>query len=222
MLLHVEGEVPFGDCLRWWIERSRESRGQPIQHVSHHFDRPYLAWETVRLARNPYFAQGTGFEGYFVGLCSSPDEALTQVLDVGRRALASINRLYRFEANYRRLLLRTLHGEASDLRAIAEWSVELGAILGILRCNVYRSPQAEYFRRETYQLLEGLPPIRYEDDRHAVRQAYEIRALDGEPFQRLLVEPRQLSTGDQEAWAVAAALGRFGHPLIREAAAAQR
>lgn len=212
----VEGGVPFSDTLMWWLEELRLRSGVPIPQRSHRFDRPYLAWESVRLVRNPYFENGTGFEGYWIGQAASAEEALDGLLCVGRDALESQTRLYRYQDRFRRRLLKTLHGESADLDALAEWSVTLGAILARLRCNIQRSPQADTFRRETYRQIEGLPPIQYREVGRDLQQVYEIRDGEHPDRPRLYIDPRQLRTADQEAWKVASSLGKFGHPLVRE------
>lgn len=211
----IEGEVPFGDYLLWWLERHHPNAINPVSQLSHQFDRRYLAWETVRLARNPFFENGTGFEGYWVGDASSAEEALDRLLRIGREALDSQARLYRYQYGFRRKLMKTLFGESSDLDALAEWSVMLGALLGRLRCNIHRYPQADAFRRETYRQVEGLPPIRYHEEGDDLQQAYEIRDADHPEQPRLVIDPQHLRTTDQEAWKVATELGKFGHPLVR-------
>ncbi|MCB0025894.1 MAG: hypothetical protein M9936_12515 [Caldilinea sp.] len=212
----VESEVPFGDALLWWIDHLHDDHGLLVSQLSHEFDRSYLAWETVRLSRNPFFSNGTGFEGYWVGLCQSSDAALDQLLQLGRGALESQARLFRYREGYRRRLARALQGEGSDLEAMAEWSIELGAILGRLRCNLYKNPQAGTFRHETYRQVEGLPPIAYREEQDDLQQMYEVRDADNPAQPLLYVDPNHLRTTDQEAWDVVASLGKFGHPLVRE------
>lgn len=212
----VESEVPFGDALLWWIDHLRDDHGLPVSQLSHQFDRPYLAWETVRLSRNPFFSNGTGFEGYWVGLCQSPDAALDQLILIGRSTLESQQRLFRYQQSYRRRLFKALQGEGGDLEAMAEWSIELGAILGRLRCNLYRNSQADTFRHETYRQVEGLPPIAYHEEHDDLQQMYEVRDADNPGRPLLQIDPQHLRTTDQEAWEVVEALGKFGHPLVRE------
>jgi hypothetical protein len=216
VMKHVEGEVPFGDYLLWLLENSQLRAASAIALLPHQFDQRYLAWETVRLARNPFFENGTGFEGYWVGQSASAEETLQRLLDIGRDALESQARLYRYQYRFRQQLMKTLHGESADPATLAEWSNTLGAILGRLRCNIYRNPLADSFRRETYRQVEGLPPIRYHEVGEDLQQVYEIRDADHPPQPRLVVDPNHLRTTDQEAWQVAAALGKFGHPLVRE------
>lgn len=212
----VESEVPFGDALLWWIDHLREDHGLPVPQLSHKFDRSYLAWETVRLSRNPFFCNGTGFEGYWVGLCQSPGAALDQLLQMGRATLESQARLFRYRGNYRRRLLKALQGEGSDIEAMAEWSIELGAVLSRLRCNLYKDSRAGIFRTETYRQIEGLPAIACYENHEDLQQVYAVCDRD-DPAQPLLyVDPNHLRVTDQEAWEVVKALGKFGHPLVRE------
>ncbi|WP_298983599.1 hypothetical protein [Caldilinea sp.] len=212
----IEGEVPFGQMLLWWLEELQNEKGIPVAQLSHRFDRPYLAWESVRLARNPFFAKGTGFEGYLVGRAGSAEEALDYLLALGRQTLDSQTRLYRYQPGFRRRLMRTLRGERADLEALREWAVTLGALLARLRAEMRRSPQAEAFRHETYRQVEGLPPIQYLEEGDDLKQVYEIRDAEHPSAPPVYVDPNHLRSTDQEAWQVAAKIGKFGHPLVRE------
>jgi hypothetical protein len=218
----IEGEVPFGDALSWWIDHLHDDHGLAVPQLSHEFDRSYLAWETVRLSRNPFFSNGTGFEGYWVGLCESPDTALDQLILIGRATLESQRRLFRYQLGFRRRLLRALQGDGSNLDAMAEWSIELGAILGRLRCNLRKNVEAGAFRHETYHQVEGLPPITYHEEHDDLQQVYEVRDADNPQQPLLHIDPNHLRTTDQEAWEVVASLGKFGHPLIREVLSKRR
>lgn len=222
VMKRVEGEVPFGDYLLWWLEAGQPRAIFPVSQLSHQFDHRYLAWESVRLARNPFFENGTGFEGYWIGEVGSAEDALDRLLRIGRDALDSQARLYRYQYGFRHKLMQTLFEEGVDLDALAEWSITLGALLGRLRCNIHHNPQADAFRRETYRQVEGLPPIHYREVGDELEQAYEIRDADHPDQPRLLVDSNHLRATDQEAWRVAAALGKFGHPLVREVLRAKR
>lgn len=212
----IEGDVPFGDMLALWLEELQFRRGASISQVSHRFDRPYLAWESVRLVRNPYFEKGTGLEGYWIGQATSSEEVFDGLLHIGRDVLNSQVHLYRYQPNFRRRLMRALRGESIDFKVLTEWSVVLGAMLGRLRCNVHRNPVADTFRRETYRQVEGLPLIQYQEVGNDLRQVYELRDGEHPDGQRLYVDPNLLSTTDLEAWQIAASIGKFGHPLVRE------
>src|SRR5262249_11050633 len=125
------------------------------------FERQYLAWETVRQGGNPFFENGTGFEGYFIGCCHAPSEALTQLLSLGHQILTNISRLHRFEYQFQSRLHKTLMGELEDLRAMSEWSDEFGATLARLRCKVLCNKDAQRFQSATKQIVDRLPPITY-------------------------------------------------------------
>lgn len=212
----IEGEVPFGQILLWWLDELQNEKGIPVTELSHRFDRPYLAWESVRLVRNPFFNKGTGFEGYLVGRISSAEEALDYLLALGHQTLDSQTRLYRHQYGFRRRLMQTLRGERADLDTLREWSVTLGALLARLRAEMHRSPQAEAFRHETYRQVEGLPPIRYLEEGNELKQVYEIRDAEHPSSPPLYIDLNHLRSTDQEAWQVAAEIGKFGHPLVRE------
>lgn len=212
----VEGEVPYGEYLLWLLERNQALSHGPVTGLSHQFDHRYLAWESVRLVRNPFFENGTGFEGYWVGVAGSAEEALDRLLRIGREALDSQARLYHYQDGFRRQLMKTLRGESANLDALVEWSIVLGAMLARLRCNIYGNMEGDTFRRETYRQVEGLPPIQYYEVGDELEQEYEIRDAENPSRPRLYVDPNHLRTNDREAWEVASALGKFGHPVVRE------
>jgi hypothetical protein len=211
----IEGEVPFGDSLWWWLVQLAPDDSSRRVEEARRFDRPYLAWESVRLVRNPYFVKGTGFEGYWVGQSRSAEEVLDELLQIGQFTLDSHLRLYRYQPRFRHRLTQALYEEEVDRKSLQEWSNTLGALLARLRCNVYRSTPADLFRRETYRQVEGLPPIRYRKLSGDFHQIYEIRDADSPTAARLQVDPQQLPPHHRDAWAVAEAIGKFGHPLVR-------
>lgn len=216
----VQSEVPFGAIIRSWLP-CRAYRLDDFVDSSRAYDSRYLAWETVRKARNPFFVNGTGFEGYLVGQCNSPEEALNTILSVCQGSLERIARLYRYNWEFRSRLFKVLRREHGDSKAIAEWSAQLGAILGLLRCNVYRTPAAQQFQTQTYLLTTQLPPIDYIDHGGHLDQRYMLICDNGEHFVKVRVEPGILKPSQEDAWMVAEHIGEFGHPLIREYLALQ-
>ncbi|MCC7449736.1 MAG: hypothetical protein IT324_20115 [Anaerolineae bacterium] len=214
--LKVDSVVPFSDRIYWRLYLNNRQSPARLLEESHQYDYPYLAWETVRKRRNPFFEQGTGFEGYFVGICHSPDEMLARILSISRGMLVSIARLYRYEYSFQSKLRKTLNGESSDPKAMAEWSAQLGATLARLRCNLLHNQNADAFRDETYRIVSGLPPIDYHATDHALRQVYCVDTLHVPNTVKIIVNLQQLPDADQEAWQVAQAIGKFGHPLVRE------
>ncbi len=214
--LKIDTEVPFGDSIYYRLSIPQEQSSSILLAQSHQFDRSYLAWEIVRKTRNPYFLKGTGLEGYFIGICQSPEDTLRQILQVSQQVLTSIIRLYRYQYTFRTKLLKTLTGEGADLKAMSEWSAQLGYVLAKLRCNLFNNRQAEAFRTETYQVVKTLPPIDYRKGDHVVRQIYTIDSFDVTDVPRIIVSVDTLNPPDQDAWLVAESIGKFGHPLVRE------
>jgi hypothetical protein len=185
--------------------------------VSHgQIEKQYLAWETVRLQTNPYFIKGTGFEGYFVGVCPNPEAALEAILATNQGILDAIARFYRYDYGLRTRLMRTLMRESSDPKAIHIWSAYLGAALGRLRCQVSTSKEAVLFQTRTYRIVGSLPPISYQETQQDVRQLYAVGADEIKPVGRLAITVGALNPGQQEAWLVAQRIGEFGHPLVRK------
>jgi hypothetical protein len=214
-MLTVQCEVPCGSLVHSWLH-VHEMPFRPFVERSRQFERAYLAWETVRKVRNPFFTEGTGFEGYYVGLCHSTEEMLDMLLHMGRQMLASNVRLYPHQHRFRSRLMKTLSGEVEDLDAIAVWADLLGATLGRLRCNVYTNQETYRFQNETYWSVNRLPLMQYEQSDCRLEQSYRLAQFRVCTNSRLPLQLNLLNSSDYDAGLVVSAIGRFGHPLIRE------
>jgi hypothetical protein len=213
--MEINKEVPFGDWIQFRLRLTHEQRLDNLIELSKVYERHYLAWESVRKGGNPYFENGTGFEGYFVGACASPDEALEKMLTIGQKMLTNILHLHRFDGLFRSRLLKLLTDEQIDSRAMAEWSVELGAQLARLRSNLLYNRQANTFQTETYLAVGGLPQIEYVEDDHTINQHYII-ACRKVRHPRIVVYPEVLNSTERDAWLIMQSVGKLGHPLVRQ------
>lgn len=213
-LLKIENQVPYGAPIYGWIHVD-DIPLDTVVKPSRQYERPFLAWETVRKIRNPFFDNGTGFEGYFVGFCQSSDEALAKLLNVCQDMLLNVNRLHRMDYTFRSRLMKTLTGESCDYKAMYEWSAQLGAALAKLRCNVRQNRRTERFQTETYYIVNRLPMIAYHEEDRTIEQQYMIGFCTA-PGSRAHITFQSLKPSDQDAWLVAQLIGRFGHPLVRQ------
>ncbi|MBI1278657.1 MAG: hypothetical protein GC179_11070 [Anaerolineaceae bacterium] len=217
---NVEKPVPFGQSL--FVQFGIHDIHPNDLSTKSHIERSYLAWETVRKKTNPYFEEGTGFEGYLVGTCPDSDAALQAILKASQHLLDAIARLYHFESYFRSRLMRTLDGEIDDPESIHIWSAYLGAELGRLRVRIPHNKAAILFQNQTYQIVTLLPPITYRPVESGVIQNYGVGYVDNavmvvSPNQpRITVKEKMLNSSQQTAWMVAKNIGRFGHPLVRQ------
>ncbi|MGQ9908951.1 MAG: hypothetical protein ACUVS2_08960 [Candidatus Flexifilum sp.] len=209
----IENTLPFSEMIYACLCLHQADLAEIVRHDR--IERHYLAWETVRKQTNPFFETGTGFEGYLIGQCATPEAALDEVLIIGQRILDAIQRLYRFEYGLRARLMQTLLRERSDYDLAALWADYLGAELGRLRAQIVNREAARRFRTTMYQIVESLPPMHYEQVGDRVVQRYVIGANGRPPADRLAVTLSLLKPGQQDAWLVAEHIGQFGHPLIR-------
>lgn len=214
-MTQTETEIPFSDPIYGWYRLIYGQSLESLINLSDRYERQYLAWEEVRKGRNPYFENGTGFEGYFVGMCTSPEEALSRILKIGQSMLTNLCNLHRYEARFQSRLLKVLTEDVIDITAMSEWSIELGAMLARLRCNLFQNRKAAAFQIETYQIVRYLPPIKYVEYANQIRQHYEL-TYRRSASSRLVVQSSQLTDADQNAWRVVQSIGKFGHPLVRE------
>jgi hypothetical protein len=212
--LRISNQVPFSQSIYCWLALSPAGL-PPLVQASHQYDFHYLAWQTVRKERNPYFVNGTGFEGYFVGTCTTSDEALARILAIGESMLKSIAVRNRYQYRFRSKLMKTLVGEQCDIGTLYEWNALFGAALARLRCQAMQEHRAVAFREETYRLVGQQPEIHYLKRTGVLEQEYYVAHDPSVGDHRLLVTSGGLTAQDQDAWLVAQSVGRFGHPLVR-------
>lgn len=212
--LEINSQVPFAAPIYWRIQLSSLELDHLVK-LSRQYETPYLAWETVRRARNPFFENGTGFEGYFIGFCHSPDEALAAIVRTGQEILDRIWRLHGKDYRFKSRMMKTLSADESDRRTMHEWSAQLGATLGRLRCNIRQNHAATAFQEETYRTVYRLPMIVYEEYDATIEQRYLIGSARASGS-RVRIGLTDLKPSDQDAWRVAQYIGRFGHPLVRQ------
>src|SRR5690349_9333201 len=125
----IDSHVPFGSQIYCWLHHSQCTNFDTLlQHANRYEDR-YLAWEQVRSGTNPFFEIGTGFEGYFVGTCTSPEEVLRAILNIGQRMLRNLIGLHPFNYQFKSKFWRVLADEAFDAEMAAELAAEFGAQL---------------------------------------------------------------------------------------------
>lgn len=213
-LIQVKSEVPFGHQLFACLHQ----RDLYLNEVAKHnwMEIHYLAWETVRKQTNPFFQNGTGFEGYLVGRCGDPEEALEEILAINQHILDAIARLYRFEYGFRSRLMKSLIRQACDSKSIQIWSEYFGAELAILRARIVHNTQAQTFRSQTYRVVNLLPSIAYQETEHDVTQTYSIGSDSVYRREKFPVILNTLPASQQDAWLVAENIGEFGHPLVRQ------
>ena len=212
----IESEVPYSPLIFEWLQLHNLGLHKFVEH-SRKYERYYLAWETVRKVRNPFFVDGTGLEGYYVGQCFSPEEVAEKLLQIGHFMLTSNYRLYQFNHQFRSKLMKTLLAELCDPQAIEVWSAQFGAALGKLRCNLLTNAQTRYFQAETYQSTASLPTIRYSQGHYSIGQQYAVPCRGSETVPRWNMNlESSIKPSDTDAFMVVKSIGKFGHPLIRE------
>jgi hypothetical protein len=214
-LLTVKSKVPFDALVCGWLQMHLVDLDCFVER-SRQYERQFLAWETVRKVRNPFFTQGSGFEGYYVGRHCSAEETLESLLRIGHDMLRSNARLYRFNFSFQSRLMKTLVGDSSDLEAIEIWSAQFGAALGHLRCHLLTNMAASLFNAETYRLTANLPIIRYQPNFHTLAQEYRLATTGRGTMSKSTVTLESLNPSDFDAGLVVWSIGKFGHPLIRE------
>lgn len=214
-LLTVRSNVPYSGAMAAWLAIYNLPLAT-LETPSRWYERAFLAWETVRRVRNPFFIEGTGFEGYYIDLCHSPEEMTERLLVLGHDMLASHDRLYPYDTRFKSRLMRVLTGETDDLKALLSWSALLGATLARLRAWAVVRPAAGAFQAETYRMTSVLPGIVYTPHDHWLAQAYTIPFPMGLHTDKLDISPEALKPADQDAALIVWTVGKLGHPLVRQ------
>lgn len=214
-LLHVESYVPYCTCISTHLCLNRRPL-EEFERLSRTYERAFLAWETVRRVRNPFFKEGTGFEGYYIGRCQSVDEMIQRLLELGRMMLECNRRYFRYDYAFQARLMDALSGEWADVKALDAWSALLGATLGRLRCMANRVPKAGQYQSETYSLTNSVPPITYRMNGCTIRQEYTLPYPPHLQSHKLDISFDSLPPRDQDAAFVIWSVGRLGHPLVRQ------
>ncbi len=208
----IRNIAPFSDTITCWLKLNNVKFDDWLPY-SRRYESAFLAWEIVRKNRNPFFITGTGFEGYYIGICHSTNQVLDAIMGDCRDILDCIARQYRWEPTILHRMMSTLTGESSDLRTMYIWAAQLGATIAKLRCNLHGNQEADQFRIETYRTLQSLPPMVYHQEGYSIQQSYSIgRAIDKA---KTYMDINLIKPSDQDAWLVAWSIGQFGHPLVR-------
>jgi hypothetical protein len=214
-LLTVESNVPYGASIAGWLAL-HDRPFSDLEHPSRWYERAFLAWETVRRVRNPFFSEGTGFEGYYIGQCHSADEMTARLLELGHAMIASNDRLYPYDYAFKTRLMNALSSESVDVPALKVWAELLGAMLGRLRRIAGQTPAAGVFQTETYRMTNSVPPIRYSLTRQNVQQTYTLPFPPQANGRKLAIDFSTLAPTDRDAAMVVWSVGRLGHPLVRQ------
>lgn len=214
-LLIVESDVPYSTAIVAWL-RLRGLPLEAIEHPSRGYERAFLAWETVRRVRNPFFREGTGFEGYFIGQCSDADDMTHRLLALGQAMIDSNRRFYSPDSPLLPRLDAALTTDAADVEALLAWSSLLGAMLGRLRAAALRVPDAAIYQSDTYRMTNALPQISYTLAGGRIRQTYTLPYPSQSSQRKIAVDARLLPAPDRAAARVIWSVGKLGHPLVRQ------
>lgn len=214
-LLTVESVVPYSGAMAAWL-RLYDVPLQALEGPSRWYERAFLAWEMVRRVRNPFFSEGTGFEGYYIGVCATAEQMTEALLRLGHTLLESNARLYPQDTPFHDRLMRALTGETDDLTALLVWSAALGATLGRLRAWAGTRPAAGSFQSETYRMTNALPGLQYTLTNGRIDQTYTLPNPTTAQTGKLEFSPASLKPADYEAAVVVWTIGKLGHPLVRQ------
>jgi hypothetical protein len=209
---------PYSEFLQMLIN----SRGlEEVIGKSHNLDAAYLSWLQVRKNGAPLsdistrkVTFGTGFEGYFVGRVQSEEEMLIEILDMGKNIWDNIRRMHKYSYSNRSTLEKVIRGESYSIQAINEWMAIFGAQLARQRAQIIQNKPALEFREKTKKQILRLPKIDYTlDQSGGLKQTYFLpdeNVANNLTFGGMTDEDRLALITMRE-------IGKFGHPLVREA-----
>lgn len=193
------GEIPYLDPRILVSQHSVEEDAGLVLPIDQQIAKAYQRWQQVRRGRG----EGTGFEGYFIGV-----ESLQLAIEqVGRDILNMLARSYPGDYPRQRKFVRSLTEGIFDQEALIFWDIAFGATLGILRVNTHKDPKIEQFREKTKMMVDQLPPLRVvvSNDGRVVQQQYQ-----------LVHKPELPAVKEQnDASRIAHAIGVVGSPTVR-------
>lgn len=177
----------------------------------------YLAYESVRTGLRAGYIVGkiythdkrlpyTGLEPYAVGSELSPEEIVGLEASEGVKLVKALNR---DGSGY--FYNKALRGEKVDPKVIGDLAAVWGGL--VARFRAIGDSDLSQFRSETYSRVRVLPDIAYALKGGDLKQTIVLPKVSEGQFPTTRVE---LSSDDIRGYLMVSALGRFGHPLVRE------
>jgi hypothetical protein len=211
-----------------------QTRGIPTFEIGRElakYSPNYLSWNTVR-KNNPFIADGTGAEGYFVGSCTNGEEVIHKIAQVGIDMRQHIIALHgRGTGNQ---LIKDIHatmeGKTFKPKAIIEAQTEFAAEIFGLRPLLHHNPQGQDYQQGTLNIIQNLPPIYYLVSGDKPNEA----AYNGQFYQQAYCLPKNgrsfanlkttkfsgdplmiLNDEEKEGYALFDRAARTGNPFLR-------
>jgi hypothetical protein len=214
----VDNVPPYTEFLKSLLD---EGGLRSVVGKSHNLDASYLAWQQVRKNGVPLsetstrkVTLGTGFEGYFVGRVHSEEEMLSEIIGMGKSIWSGIRLMHRNSYQTRSRLEKAIMGTEYSTQYLNEWMAIFGAQLARQRAQILQNKPALAFRDKTKKTVGMLPRIDYNlDNSGQITQTY---FLPNESTADALMYGG-MNDEEQLALLTMREIGKFGHPLVREA-----
>jgi hypothetical protein len=137
-------------------------RGIPTHQLAERlkvYSKAYLRWMVTKY-KNPFLANGTGLEGYFIGdHLTSGIQVAREIGELGLQAMKNI------AACDGKLMVRRIEkmvtNNVFDSKAMEIAQAEFAAILARLRTRLYDNHDATQYRETLDHTVSQLPPIHY-------------------------------------------------------------
>ena len=217
-MLVIEKSVPQIGRLLWHTTLGNTARINEIILKSRVVEDSYLAHESVRKGHRAGIIVGnldldgqrlpyTGLEPYTVGLGLTVDEIIKIEAEAGMRIIRSLGNS---DLDYQ--YLQNLHGLRADTGMIKELATIYGAL--VARFRALGESDRSGFRSDTYAHIQQVPNISYwvNGDNLSQRLILPRVSTDFFPTTKVGLTDKQL-----RGYMFVSELGRFGHPLVREA-----
>lgn len=200
-------QCPFSELV--WSQIGALSKPKAMQGYAN-----FLAWMLMR-ERNPFFTQGTGWEGYAVAHTVQPAHVLEWELQLGK---SMIDRMY--EANppgsVRQEYLRFMEGKLS-VANLRYWNAAFGAELARQRARTLQHPLARAYRLQTYQQLPTISEVSVALEFGTSFEQYMLPQIELHQVQRIDLsrEFERMTDLQQVSLRLLCLLGMLGHPAVR-------
>jgi len=168
-------------------------------------------WEEVRKGRCKENGSltGTGWEGYFADVISSEERSIKLIL-IGKKMLQALKSELPFDPAMRTKYINALVKEQWSEDAMRFWNNVFGAEVSVNRSRVNQSPKLQAFRKETEQMVAGLPTPKVISNGNEIIHHYGVVKKPLLTFGSI-----SLSEEDSLALALVKKSGILGSPVTR-------
>ncbi len=219
----VPKNLPISRLLDSVTRRDPDFQRQLMAKATREYSDPHKRWEAVRHDRASLVTGRTiteentgsvlfytGWEGYFVGSGMSPEDIVNAQASIGTKVSNSMEIMYPVSYSTIKHIFDTGRDYSMEaLREIEIYFKSIKARFGALNLP----PEAEFFRRQTSEIVKRMPPIEMQKGQDSVMQLLPLPNGNGE--RAVPSTSVRLSLRELRGYRFMEKVGIVGQPLIR-------